>query len=73
MCNMAIWRRTDTPIIEVWHPTNEHESLTDYDSKMMPLWFDGDCMAKVLVDKDDLCDSDKSFNDYEDDFVVNAK
>ena len=30
-------------------------------------------MAKVLVDKDDLCDSDKSFNDYEDDFVVNAK
>ena len=73
MFNMAIWRRSDTPIIEVLHPTNEHECLASYNSKMMPLWLDGDCMAKVLIDNDDLCDWYKSFNDYEDEFVVNAK
>ena len=37
MCSMAIWRRTDTPIMEVSHPTKEHEGLTDYDSNMVPL------------------------------------
>ena len=54
MCNMAIWRRTDIPIREVSHPTNKHECLTDDDSSMMPLWFDGDCMPKVVIDNDDL-------------------
>ena len=39
----------------VSHPTNEHEYLTDDDSNMMPLRFDGDCMPKVLIDNDDLC------------------
>ena len=73
MCNMAIWRRSDTPIIEVSHPTNVHECLTDNDSNMMPLWFDGDCMPKLLIDKDDVSDSEKSYNDYEEDFVTNAK
>ena len=47
---MAFWRRTDTPIMKVLHPTNEHECLTYYDSNMMPLWFDGDGMPKVLSD-----------------------
>ena len=47
--------------------------LTDYDSNMMPLWFDGDCMLLVLIDNDDLSDSEKSYNDFEDDFVINAK
>ena len=55
MCNMASWR-TDT-IMEVSHPTNEHECLTDYDSNMMPLWFDGDRMPLVLIDIDDLSNS----------------
>ena len=26
----------------VSHPTNEHECLTDVDSNIMPLYFDGD-------------------------------
>ena len=73
MCNMAIWMRTDTPIMEVSQPTNEHECLTDYASNKMPLWFDGDCMPKVLIDNDDLSDSEKSYNDYEKDFVINVK
>ena len=37
---------------------------------MMPVWFDGDCMTNVLNDNDDLFDSE---NDYEKDFVINAK
>ena len=69
---MAILRRTDTPIIEVSHPTNEHEFLTDYDSNMMSLWFNGDCMPNVLIDNDDLSDSEKTYNEYEEDFVINA-
>ena len=59
--------------MEVSHPTNEHECLTDDDSNMIPLWFDGDCMPKVLIDNTDLPDSEKSYNDYEEDFVINAK
>ena len=30
-------------------------------------------MLLVLIDNDDLSDSEKSYNDYEDDFVINAK
>ena len=73
MCNMVIWRMNDNPIMEFSHQTNEQECLTDDDSNMMPLWFDGDCMPKVLIDNDDLLDSEKSYNDYEEDFVINAK
>ena len=40
---------------------------------MMPLWFDGDCIPKVLIDNDDLSDTEKSYNDYEEDFMINAK
>ena len=50
MCNMANWRRTDTPRMEVSHPAKEHECLTDDESNMMPLWFDEDCIPKVLID-----------------------
>ena len=64
---MAIWRRTDTPIIDVSHPINEQELWTDYDSNMIPLWLDGDCVPKVLIDNYDLSDSEKSYNDYEED------
>ena len=49
MCNMVIWRRTDTPKMLVSHPTHEHGWLTDGDSNMMPLWFDGGCLPKVLM------------------------
>ena len=70
---MVIWRRTGTSIIEVSHPTHEHEFLTNYGSNLMPLWFGGDCMPKVLIDNDDLSDSKKFYNDYEEDFVINAK
>ena len=30
-------------------------------------------MPKVLIDNDDLSYSEKSYNDYEEDFVINAK
>ena len=56
----------------VLHPTNV-VCLTYYDSNMMPIWFDGDGMPKMLIDNDDLSDSEKSYNDYEEGFVVNAK
>ena len=59
--------------MEVLHPTNEHECLTDYDTNMMPLWFDRDGMPKVLIDNDDLSDLEKSYNDYGGDIVINAK
>ena len=71
---MAIWKRTDTPIREVSHPTDEHECVTDYDSMiMMLLWFDGNYMSKVLIDNNDLSNYEKSYNDYEEYFVINAK
>ena len=54
MWNMAIWKRTVTPIREVSHPTNEHECLTDDYSNMMSLLKDVDCMPKVLIDNDGL-------------------
>ena len=38
----------------------------------MPLWFDGNCMPKVLIDNDDLSDSEKSYSEYEED-VINDK
>ena len=47
--------------------------FTYYDSNMMSLWFGGDCMPKVLIDNEDLSDSEKSYNDYEEDFVINVK
>ena len=75
MCIMAIWSRTDTPIVEVSHPTNEHGLVTDIDNNMMPLWFGRDCMPKVLIDSplNPLSNSEESDNDYEKDFVINAK
>ena len=30
-------------------------------------------MPNVLIDNNDLSESDKSYNDYEKDFVINAK
>ena len=58
--------------MEVPHPTDETGWLINEDSNMMSLWFDGDCMPKVLIDNDDLSDSEKSYNDYEKDFAINA-
>ena len=60
MCNMTIWRRTDILIIEASKPTNEHVRLTDD----YPI---GDCMPNVLIDDDDLSDSEGPVDDYEDD------
>ena len=39
---------------EVSPPTNEHGCFGDDDSNMMPLWFDGDRMPKVLIENDGL-------------------
>ena len=37
------------------------------------LWFDEDCMSKVLIDNDYRSDSEEPDNDYEKDFTINAK
>ena len=39
---------------------------------MMPIWFDGNCMSKVLIENDYLSDSEELDNDYEKDFAINA-
>ena len=63
---MAIWRRADTPIIEVPKPTVWHGWLTDGYGNMTPHLFDGDCLPKLLIDDDDVpCD-----DDYEDDDIT---
>ena len=40
---------------------------------MVPLWFNGDCMPKLLIDNDDLFNSEESYNDYEEGFAINVK
>ena len=67
---MAIWRRADTPIMEVPKPTDGHGWLMDGDSNMVPLWFDGDCVPEFLIEDDDLADSEESDNDYDDDDIA---
>ena len=62
-----------SPKIEVSKPTNGHVWLTDGDSSIVILWFDRDCLPKMLIDEDDLSDSDDSGDDYEDDFTINEK
>ena len=69
---MAIWRRTDTPIMGVPDPTNEHEWLADGDSDRMPLRCDKDCMSMKLINNDDLSNSWVSDNDFEEDFFIYA-
>ena len=64
---MAIWRRADTHIMEVPKPTDRHGWLTDSDGKMMPLWFEGECLPEVLIDDDDLPGSEESADDDDDD------
>ena len=39
---------------------------------MMPLWFDEDCMPKVLIDNDGVSDSEEFDIDYEKDSSINA-
>ena len=36
-------------------------------------WFDENCMPKVLIDDDNLSDSEESGDNYEDDFAINEK
>ena len=40
---------------------------------MISLLFGGYCIPKVLIDNGDLSNLEKSYNDYEEDFVINAK
>ena len=37
----------------------------------MTLWFDIQCMPKVLIDDADLSESEESDDDYEADFAIN--
>ena len=66
---MAILRRADTPIMEAPKPTDGHGWLMDVDCNKVPLWFDGDCLPELLIEDDDMSDSD---NDYDaDDIAMN--
>ena len=60
-------RRADTPLIESPKPTDEHGWHADDDSSMMPLWFAGDCLPKVLIDNEDLPNMEESDDDDDDD------
>ena len=40
---------------------------------MLTLWFDWDWLPKVLIDSDDMSDSEESDDYYEDDFAANEK
>ena len=53
--------------MEVPKPTDRHGWLTDSDGNMMPLWFEGECLPEVLIDDDDLPDSEESADDDDDD------
>ena len=46
----AIERKADTPIIEVPKPTDGLCWLMDGDDNMFPLWLNGDCLQKLLID-----------------------
>ena len=63
---MVIWRRADIPIIEIPKPTDGHGWLMDGDGIMAPLWFGGDCLPKLMIEDDDLSDSEDSDDDNED-------
>ena len=72
---MAIWRRADTLLIACPKPTDGQGWHTDDDGSMMPIWFAGDCLPKVLIDNEDLSnveesDDDDDDNDEDDDDVV---
>ena len=70
---MATWRRADTPLIASPKPTDGHGWHADDDGSMVPLWFAGDCLPKVLIDNEDLPnveESDDDDNDEDDDDVV---
>ena len=64
---MAIWRRVDIPLIESPKPTDGHGWHADDDGSMMPLWFAGDCLPKVLIYNDDLPNMEESDNDDDED------
>ena len=40
---------------------------------MVTLWFDWECVPKVLIDDDDMSDSEESDDDFEDDFAIIEK
>ena len=58
--------------MEVPKPTDRHGWLMDGDGNMVPLWFDGDCLQKLLIGEDDVPESKESDDDYEaDDIAIN--
>ena len=64
---MVIWRWADTPLIANPNPTDGHGWHADDDGSMMPLWFAGDCLPKVLIDNEDLPNLEESDDDDDDD------
>ena len=69
MRNMGIRRRTGIPHNRSYK-ANKWECI---DSSIVTLWFDRDCVPKVLIDDDDLSNSEGSDDDYADDFAINEK
>ena len=56
------------PLIERPKPTVGHGWHADDDGSMMPLWFAGDCLPKVLIDNEDLPNVEESDDDDEDEY-----
>ena len=67
---MAVWRRADTPLTASPKPTNGHGWHAADDGAMMPLWFAGDCLPKVLIDNDDLPNVEESDDDDDDEIII---
>ena len=64
---MGIWRRANTPIIEVPRPTDGHGWTVNDVGQMMPVWYEGECLPNILVDDESFLDVDESDDEYEDD------
>ena len=52
--------------MEVPKPKDGHGWLMDGNGNIVPHWFDGDCLPKLLIDDDDVPSDD----DYEDDGIT---
>ncbi len=70
---VAIWRRADTPVVDVPSPTDGHGWTMD-SGHLEPLWVDGPILPEVLVDEVDqqnASDSDDEVSDEDEDSDVN--
>lgn len=55
---VAIWRRVDTPVVEVPSPNDGHGWTVSSAGDLEPLWVDGPVLPEVLVDELEKLDID---------------